>query len=225
MQPWMGCLLPGRLRPKNIDGGWTEHGGTSGVSVDAKDQLHVDRSSCTCCTACKGPCPPCTDYSAFSKLSITYAQKAPHFKGLRSFQNAKKEKTGKEGRKTSLFALGTLMAIPRFSNWLVPSGTRPPGTKVLTGRELPSLAVHKALIRMKVLGENLPPGWTRHWHCRLRKDAKLAEAKFPNCCKASAHCQQIAWEPGQRFSLGPLQPLHRHPPQNISRARINIWRI
>ena len=36
-------------------------------------------------------------------------------------------------------ALGTLMAIPRFSNWLVPKGTRPPGTKVLTGKEFPSL--------------------------------------------------------------------------------------
>lgn len=38
----------------------------------------------------------------------------------------------------SCLALGTLMAIPRFSYWLVPNGTRPPGTKVLTGRELPS---------------------------------------------------------------------------------------
>ena len=35
-------------------------------------------------------------------------------------------------------ALGTLMAIPRFSYWLVPKGTRPPGTKVLTGKEFPS---------------------------------------------------------------------------------------
>lgn len=185
----------------------------------------MDRSSCTCCTACKGPCPPCTDYSAFSKLSTHICSKSTPFQRFARISEGKKGSlTGKEGRKTSLFALGTLMAIPRFSNWLVPSGTRPPGTKVLTGRELPSLAMHKAMI-MKILGENLPPGWTRHWHCRLLKDAKLAEAKFPNCCKASAHCQQTAWEPSQRFSLGPLQPLHRHPPQNISRARINIWWI
>mmetsp|Transcript_43125 Transcript_43125/g.102752 ORF Transcript_43125/g.102752 Transcript_43125/m.102752 type:complete len:223 (-) Transcript_43125:541-1209(-) len=38
----------------------------------------------------------------------------------------------------SMSTCGTLMAMPRFSYWLVPSGTRPPGTKALTGRALPS---------------------------------------------------------------------------------------
>ena len=40
--------------------------------------------------------------------------------------------------KVSHFSQATLIAIPRFSYWLVPHGTRPPGTKALTGSELPS---------------------------------------------------------------------------------------
>mmetsp|Transcript_3795 Transcript_3795/g.8662 ORF Transcript_3795/g.8662 Transcript_3795/m.8662 type:complete len:243 (+) Transcript_3795:326-1054(+) len=39
----------------------------------------------------------------------------------------------------SMSTRGTLMAMPRFSYWLVPKGTRPPGSKVLTGSELPSM--------------------------------------------------------------------------------------
>mmetsp|Transcript_10284 Transcript_10284/g.19235 ORF Transcript_10284/g.19235 Transcript_10284/m.19235 type:complete len:225 (+) Transcript_10284:1403-2077(+) len=38
----------------------------------------------------------------------------------------------------SMSTTGTLIAMPRFSYWLVPKGTRPPGMKVLTGSELPS---------------------------------------------------------------------------------------
>mmetsp|Transcript_12903 Transcript_12903/g.26139 ORF Transcript_12903/g.26139 Transcript_12903/m.26139 type:complete len:200 (+) Transcript_12903:362-961(+) len=38
----------------------------------------------------------------------------------------------------SMSTRGTLIAMPRFSNWLVPKGTRPPGSKVLTGKLLPS---------------------------------------------------------------------------------------
>mmetsp|Transcript_7014 Transcript_7014/g.22519 ORF Transcript_7014/g.22519 Transcript_7014/m.22519 type:complete len:216 (-) Transcript_7014:502-1149(-) len=37
----------------------------------------------------------------------------------------------------SMSTRGTWMAMPRFSNWEVPKGTRPPGSKVLTGRSPP----------------------------------------------------------------------------------------
>mmetsp|Transcript_29156 Transcript_29156/g.83687 ORF Transcript_29156/g.83687 Transcript_29156/m.83687 type:complete len:223 (-) Transcript_29156:755-1423(-) len=42
----------------------------------------------------------------------------------------------------SMSTRGTLIAMPRFSNWLVPRGTLPPGSKVLTGRSLPSRLLH-----------------------------------------------------------------------------------
>lgn len=61
---------------------------------------------------------------------------APH-----SFAGYSKQTDGTESARASDpwdRALGTLMAMPRFSNCEVPSGTRPPGTKELTGRLLPS---------------------------------------------------------------------------------------
>ena len=62
-------------------------------------------------------------------------------------------------------ALGTLMAIPRFSYWLVPKGTRPPGTKVLTGKEFPSSEPQQTwetrakLAKLPLHDESIPDPW------------------------------------------------------------------